>query len=64
MFELPKRLCKGMVWLTTKDHRVTMKTVVSVEKGSSFKNQRDAGYCNVDAETVGQIMKADFVIRD
>ena len=30
MFERPKRLAKRMVWLTTKDHRVTMKTLVCV----------------------------------
>lgn len=64
MFECPKRLAKGMLWLTTKDHRVKMKTVVCVEKGSSFRNQRDTGYCNVDAEMMRQIIKADFVISD
>ena len=62
----------GTVWLTTKDHPVTMKTVVCVcvcvcvcvEKGSSFRHQHDTGYYNVDAETMRQIIKADFVIRD
>jgi hypothetical protein len=37
---------------------------VCVEKGSSFRNQRDTGYCNVDAETMRQIIKSDFVISD
>jgi len=37
---------------------------VRVEKRFSFRNQRDTGYCNVDAETMRQIIKADFVIRD
>ena len=34
------------------------------EKRSSFRNQLHTGYCNVDAETMRQITKADFVIRN
>jgi len=37
---------------------------VCVEKRSSFRKQRDTGYSNVDAETMRQIIKAAFVIRD